>query len=307
MAKPSLYRLNRTAKEVSVDKKTKKEIAKSSGKPASKPVKVIPKVGASALDNEHITVSEGTVRKAVTALQARAKAERESRTLDLLDDPSRSYIFLQVFVHKVFTEAHVRPLQIKLKNPIYKGKEVCLFVKDPQKHWKKVIRELNIHEIQKVISVEKLKKKYKEYKDRRLLVNSFDLFLSDRAVAPSLPSLLGKIFMEKKKLPISLTLGRVGMKNRIEEAINSTFYRVSTGNCSAVKVAIASMTVEQIVENVLHAIDMIKNFHKTDKNFKSKISAIYLNWEGAASLCLYSEELEAVEDIIGTMSESKTE
>ncbi|CDR94413.1 RIBOSOMAL PROTEIN L7AE FAMILY MEMBER protein, putative [Babesia bigemina] len=306
MAKPELYRLNRTAKAVSVDKKTRKEIAKDSGKPASKPIAVIPKVGVSALDNEKISVSVPTLEKAIDALQARAAAERESRTRNLLEDPSGSYVYLQVFLRKVFTETHVRPLQIKLGHPIYRGKDVCVFVKDPQKHWKKVLTELKVREVKKVIAVDKLRKKYREYKDRRLLVNSFDLFLSDKAVAPSLPSLLGKIFMEKKKLPISLTLNRDGMRDRIEEAIQSTFYRVSHGNCSGVKVALTSMTREEIVANVLQVIEAVKKFHMRDEKFKSKISGIYLSWEGSESLCLYSEELEAVEDIIGAAKEKKS-
>ncbi|GFE54142.1 ribosomal protein L1p L10e family protein [Babesia ovis] len=305
MAKPTLYRLNRSAKEVTVDKKTRKEIAKNSGKPASQPVTVIPKVGASALDNEKITVSSATIKKAVTALQARAAAVRESRTLDLLEDPSSSYVYLQVFVHKIFTETHVRPLKIKLKHPIYKGKEVCVFVKDPQKHWKKVIGELKVREIQKVIAVDKLRKKYKQYKDRRLLANSFDLFLCDRAVAPSLPSLLGKIFMEKKKMPIPLTVNSEGAPDRFEDLINSTFYRVSSGNCHGVKVGLASMTKDQLVANIQQCIDAIKRFHMRNETYKSKISGIYLNWEGLESLCLYSEELEAVEDIIGATKASK--
>ncbi|GIX62899.1 ribosomal protein L1 [Babesia caballi] len=299
MAKPTLHRLNRTAKAVSVDKKTRKEIAKDSGKPAAKPIAVIPKVGASALDNEKIKISVPTLKKAIDALQARAAAERESRTKNLLEDPAGSYVFIQVYVHKVFTETHVRPLRIKLQHPIYRGKEVCIFVKDPQKHWKKVLGELKIREIKKVIGVDKLRKKYREYKDRRLLVNSFDLFLSDRAVAPSLPSLLGKVFMEKKKLPISLTLNREGKQEHIEQALDSTFYRVSRGNCSAVKVALTSMTRDQIVSNVLQVVDAIKRFHVRDDTYKSKISGIHLSWEGSESLCLYSEELEAVEDIIG--------
>ncbi|EDO07321.1 uncharacterized protein BBOV_IV009670 [Babesia bovis T2Bo] len=305
MARPTLYRLNRVAKEVGVDKKTRKEISKASGKPASKPVSIIPKVGVSALDNEHITVTEESIKKAVSALKKRAEAERESRTLDLLEDPSRCYVHLQIFLHKVFPETHIKPLKIQLQYPIYRGKDICIFVKDPQKEWKKTLGDLKIREIQKVIGVEKLRKKYKEYKDRRLLVNSFDLFLSDQRVAPSLPTLLGKIFIEKKKMPISLTLGRGSMRDHIVSAINSTFYRVGIGKCSSVKVAVSSMSVDEVVANVQDCIEAIKRFHMTDATYKSKISGIYISWEGVDSLCLYSEELEAVEDIISTLSKTK--
>ncbi|KAK1936021.1 hypothetical protein X943_000986 [Babesia divergens] len=283
MAKSALYRLNLSTDTPSVDKKTVKLIAKDSGKPASKPIAVIPKPGASALDNKDITISVPTLRKAIDALQERAERIRESQTRNLLDDPSRSYVFLQIFLKKIFTETHVRPLKIKLEYPIYEGKDVCLFVKDPQKHWKKLIEDLNIREIKKVIGVDKLRKKYREYKDRKLLASSIDLFLTDRAVAPSLPSLLGKIFIEKKKLPIAINMGREGMRDVLCDAIHSTFYRVSNGNCSSVKVAVTSMKRSEIVSNVVQV---------------SKIASIHLNWEGAESLCLYSDELEGLENLV---------
>ncbi|KAK1443441.1 ribosomal protein L1 like protein [Babesia gibsoni] len=305
MAKPALYRLNRSNKAPEVDKKTIKLIAKDSGKPASTPIALIPKPGASALENKDISIDLPILRKAIDALQARADKLRESQTRNLLEDPSTSYVFLQVYLKKVFTEAHVKPLKIKLEHPIYEGKDVCVFVKDPQKHWKKVLSDLNIREIKKVIGVDKLRKKYKEYKDKRLLANSFELFLSDRAVAPSLPSLLGKVFMERKKLPISITLSKEGMRDALTDAIQSTFYRVSNGNCCAVKVAVTSMKRGEIVSNIVKVVDAIKHFHTTDDKYKTKITSIHLNWEGTESLCLYSEELEAIEQLVDKYQEKK--
>lgn len=78
--------------------------------------------------------------------------------------------------------------------------EVCLFVKDPQREYKDLIHSLGLdHVITKVIGISKLRQKYKEYEAKRLLCNSYDLFLADDRVLPLLPKLLGKTFFAKKR------------------------------------------------------------------------------------------------------------
>lgn len=78
--------------------------------------------------------------------------------------------------------------------------EICLFVKDPQREYKDLIHSLGLdHVITKVIGISKLRKKYKEYEAKRLLCNSYDLFLADDRVLPLLPKLLGKTFFAKKR------------------------------------------------------------------------------------------------------------
>jgi ribosome biogenesis protein UTP30 len=48
--------------------------------------------------------------------------------------------------------------------------------------------------IAKVISIKKLKKEFKQYKDKRKLLQDYDLFLSDLRVYKMLPEALGKEF-----------------------------------------------------------------------------------------------------------------
>ena len=94
--------------------------------------------------------------------------------------------------------------------------EICLFVKDPQREYKNLIfNELSLNnnsstgsnqsfKIAKIIDISKLRKKYKEFEAKRILCNSFDLFLADERVLPLLPKLLGKYFFNKKKYGICL-------------------------------------------------------------------------------------------------------
>ena len=57
-----------------------------------------------------------------------------------------------------------------------------------------------------VIGVSKLRKEYSVFEQRRQLAESYDLFLADERVLPSLPRLLGKTFFQKKKQPIPIRL-----------------------------------------------------------------------------------------------------
>jgi len=53
---------------------------------------------------------------------------------------------------------------------------------------------LKIPCIAKVIGFDKLKRNFKQYKDKRILVKDYDAFLSDLRIYKMLPEVLGKEF-----------------------------------------------------------------------------------------------------------------
>ena len=67
--------------------------------------------------------------------------------------------------------------------------------------------------VAKVIGVSKLKGKYEPFEAKRQLCNSYDLFLADDRVVPSLPKLIGDCFSHAHlfaPLCISLLLTSLG-------------------------------------------------------------------------------------------------
>lgn len=86
------------------------------------------------------------------------------------------------------------------------GTKVCVFVKDPSREFKDQIQDLKIPCIAKVIGYTKLKKEFKQFKDKRILLNQYDLFLADLRIYKMLPECLGKEFYAKKKFPCPLKL-----------------------------------------------------------------------------------------------------
>ena len=58
--------------------------------------------------------------------------------------------------------------------------------------------------IAKVIGFDKLKRNFKQYKDKRQLVKDYDSFLADLRVYKMLPEVLGKEFYASKKYPVPI-------------------------------------------------------------------------------------------------------
>ena len=76
---------------------------------------------------------------------------------------------------------------------------VCLITKDPQRKYKDLLQEKNIKFVSRVVSITKLKGKFKPFEPRRQLMSEHGLFFADKSVIPLLPGLLGKVFFKAKK------------------------------------------------------------------------------------------------------------
>ena len=94
-----------------------------------------------------------------------------------------------------------RPLQFAVPAP-FNTKEndtrVCIFVKDPESEFRKQIANLDLPCIAEVIGFDRLKRDFRQFKDKRQLLKDYDLFLADIRIYKMLPELLGKEFYSKK-------------------------------------------------------------------------------------------------------------
>ena len=61
----------------------------------------------------------------------------------------------------------------------------------------------------KFVKYDKLKTNFTEYKDKKNLLKSFDLFFCERRISPLLKKHLGKHFYEKKKFPFPVSFDDV--------------------------------------------------------------------------------------------------
>ena len=135
--------------------------------------------------------------------------------------------------------------------------------------------------INRVLGIEKVRKRYKTFEARRQLFAQYDVFLCDKRIISSLPRVLGKSFYAagtKRPIPVDLTAGlpapargpkdrlkpkpkpsrdaepRVGLPDAVarelESALRSTSINLSPSAQISIKVGKASMTPAQVAANV---------------------------------------------------------
>lgn len=150
----------------------------------------------------------------------------------------------------------------------------------PQRHYKNLVASSEFPEewrkrITRVIDCTKLAAKYKQFENQRKLFSEHDVFLADARIISRLPKLLGKTFYKstaKRPIPVDLesktrvdgkrvkpAKGADGevvnsckpaeMAAEVEKAVGAALVNLSPSTNTAVRVANASFTAEQVAEN----------------------------------------------------------
>ncbi|XLU21381.1 hypothetical protein S245_057447, partial [Arachis hypogaea] len=91
--------------------------------------------------------------------------------------------------------------------------------------------------------------------------------------------LLGKKFFKKKKVPVQVDLIKKNWKEQVDKACSSALLFLGTGTCCVVKVAKVSMESEQIVENMMAAIEGVVEV--VPKKWANAVPEVKLRIEGS--------------------------
>ncbi|KAF8924339.1 ribosomal protein L1p/L10e family-domain-containing protein [Dissophora ornata] len=221
--------------------------------------------------------------KAVKALLGYIEKKGETKS-QLMDEDQ--HVWLIIATKKFSDESKAKPHRIPLKHSIIApDAEVCLFVKDPQKDYKRLLEQKNVESVSKVIGVSKLRAKYKPYEAKRQLCASYGMFLADARVVAVLPKLLGKTFFLKKKQPIPVDMTKGDLKKEIERAMGSTYMHLTSGTCMAVKVGLTSQSASEITANIQTAMPYI--IAKIPRQWKN-IQAINLKTNDSIALPIFN-------------------
>ncbi|KAF9909934.1 hypothetical protein EC991_007737 [Linnemannia zychae] len=221
--------------------------------------------------------------KAVKALLGYVEKKGESKSQLLEDDQT---VWLIIATKKFSDASKAKPHRIPLKHSIVApDAEVCLFVKDPQRDYKRLLEEKNVKAVNKVIGVSKLRAKYKPYEAKRQLCASYGMFLADARVVTVLPKLLGKTFFLKKKQPIPVDMTKSDLKKEIARAIGSTYMHTTSGTCTAVKVGLTSQSAAEITANIETAMPHI--IEKIPRKWKN-IQSINLKTNDSTALPIFN-------------------
>lgn len=268
-------------KKTNTVKKTKKTAAKS-----TKQNVVVEKTPGSK-----IVVKPETIEKALSTLskwnsQKNASAEKENL---LADDDEELPLILQVSSTKFFSEDQIlRVGQMILPNPVIADDiKVCVIAKDDfiSKEMLEQIEDMELPHFKKVITVKELKTTYKAYQSRRRLLSEYDLFFIDSNVIPLMPKLLGKIFYQSSKLPLTIKFTSEKkfslelFEKSYKDALKSLAYMLPMGNTMVMRIGFLAQDAAKLHENLIPICDFLNQF---------QIRSLQLKLSDSPSLPIYT-------------------
>lgn len=186
---------------------------------------------------------------------------------DNMDDSDKLSLFsenddvsLIISLKKTPDKARTKPHRVQIPHSLNSDASICVFTKDPQKDYKELLAKVPVAGVDKVIGVSKLRKNYRQYADKRKLLQSYDVFLADDRIVPLLPPLLGSKFFQKKKHPTPVNFQKSDLAAELEKALNSTNFYISAGSCCLVRIAKTSFTRKQVIANIVEGLPSIVSY-----------------------------------------------
>lgn len=241
------------------------------------------------------------VERAAKALVAHMKKHVEEKdqkaaVKNLADDEDEAQDYDQPIFLSIATKKHInnttslKPAKIPLPHPVIPSDvRICIFTKDPQRAYKDLVASDAFPaalrtKVVRVLGVEKLKKRYKSFEQKRALLAEFDVFMVDDRIIKIVAEFLGKTFYQgkaKRPIPIRLTAGAhidksakkdskesqnvvgtpQGVAKEIETALNSTYLSMSPSANTSIRIGTLSMTSEQITENTTAVVNAVVPKH----------------------------------------------
>ncbi|PSN71277.1 ribosomal protein L1 [Corynespora cassiicola Philippines] len=235
------------------------------------------------------------VERAATALvahmkkHAEEKQEKGKKSLTADEDDAEENdqpIFLSVSTKKhVHDTSKLKPTKLPIPHSIQPSDvRICIFTKDPQRAYKDLVASdafpADVRaKVARVLGVEKLKKKFKSFEQKRALLAEYDLFMVDDRIIKIAADFLGKTFYQsksKRPVPIRLTAGAKtekdkksegvigtpqGVAKEIENALNATYVSMSASANTSIKVGKLSMTPGQLKDNVEAVVTKVVEKH----------------------------------------------
>lgn len=235
-----------------------------------------------AKDIEKVPFKKNQVKLAVNALLAHHEKESVQKKSELFE--ANNYLWLVYGLRKI-PKTEIKPRLVPLPNPLHKSCEVCFISSQPGKIMKKLFEEKGIENIQKVISLTKLRKEFKTYELKRQLISSFDVFLCEEKIYHLVMRSLGKTCFKRKKEALPVRMRNQDLKKQVDKCIASTLLRLGHGACSAVAVGeISQHTPKELFENLIHAMRIVG--HKMPGGWEN-IKTIHLKTSNSIALPVY--------------------
>ena len=196
----------------------------------------------------------------------------------------------------------LKPVRVKLPNTIFKptGSEehtVCLFCRTEDKDALRdfltkntdIIPGFTVSTEDSLLSINDVKKYFKEYKSLKVLAHKFTHFLCDGRIMSHLYNLLGKSFGARNNYPVPIDYQHVErLPAAALKALNSSTYMHLRGKSISVRLGNTNMSTAKLVENVCQGLDFAIS-EKMNKGWAG-VHSINIKLADSAALPIYARD-----------------
>ena len=263
------------------------------------------------------------IKKAAT--QTPASTTNKKSLLDEIDPDlalSETPIWLTLTTKRHIADTNkLKPDKIPLPHPLHTNSHetICLITADPQRAYKDIVASDEFPEdlrkrITRVIGYTKVRAKYRQYEAQRQLLGSHDIFLGDDRIINRLPQALGKTFYKttaKRPVPVVLrptsrpkkaahkqkkggddeevnAASPAEIAAEISKALSAALVSLTPSTNTAIKVGLASMTPQQVADNV-HAVAEALVAKHVPKGW-SNVKSIYVKGPETTALPIWQAD-----------------
>lgn len=162
------------------------------------------------------------------------------------------------------------------------GSEICLIVPDLKRgrrqdheptieYYEELLKTKGVTCVKRILPVRQIKVEYDQFELKRKLCGYYDCFLVDSKLSGLVAHLLGKVFFEKRKLPVPIRMSNSNLNATIENALHKAHMNLhSAGNSYSVQIGNTGMSPEILAENLKSCIkDLAKYFPGGWENIRS--------------------------------------
>lgn len=182
-----------------------------------------------------------------------------------------------------------KPVRVKIPNSYFSPEEndhsICLFCRSTEKDaLESYLSSHPIDGLTKIITLDEVRKYYKEYKNRKILLSEHSHFVCHSSIARHLYNLLGNVFSEKNNYPVQIDYDEPkGLASAIAKVLSSTYMHLSGSNIT-IKFGLTSMSVAQVTANLLEGIPFAL---EKIKGTWSAVHNIHVKTKDSPSLPIY--------------------
>lgn len=228
-------------------------------------------------------------------------ATQKSGSSNLFELSKNPYIYMNFIVNKLPNVSYYKDTKLELAHSIhgapFESRVLFILTNEFKEQHSAMLKQFKGN--WKFVRYDKIKQNFKEYKDKRGLLNSYDLFFCDKALVSSLKKSLGTKFFERKKYPMPVDLSplktdEVVTVERLTQTFSSltdkcTYLHLGQGTEFSVKIGRAEkMTDIEVLKNALCAFKSIVRAFKDLGLGLKNIRRVVIRAEQSESLPVYS-------------------